>query len=115
MQPTPTKSPALCLLTSFPTLTGSAGGSYNWDTSAIPNGKFISGKRYLAHEHEPGAFEAPGIYWYEPLVVPKPIGSGQLQWVRHVIDYGTRTGAGIDLAARPTGVVGRHWAIMRRP
>jgi hypothetical protein len=58
---------------------------------------FISGKRYLAHEHEPGAFEAPGIYWYEPLVVPKPIGNGQLQWVRHVIDYGTRTGAGMQI------------------
>ena len=58
---------------------------------------FISGKRYLAHEHEPGAFEPPGIYWYEPLVVPKPIGNGQLQWVRHVIDYGTRTGAGMQI------------------
>lgn len=58
---------------------------------------FISGKRYLAHEHEPGAFEAPGIYWYEPLVVPKPIGNGALQWVRHVIDYGTRTGAGMQI------------------
>lgn len=58
---------------------------------------FISGKRYLAHDHEPGAFEPPGIYWYEPLVVPKPIGNGQLQWVRHVIDYGTRTGAGMQI------------------
>jgi hypothetical protein len=58
---------------------------------------FISGKRYLAHDHEPGAYEPPGIYWFEPLVVPKPIGNGQLQWVRHVIDFGTRTGAGMQI------------------
>ena len=30
-------------------------------------------------------------------MVPKPIGNGALQWVRHVIDYGTRTGAGMQI------------------
>ncbi|MBM3797821.1 MAG: VCBS repeat-containing protein [Acidobacteria bacterium] len=61
---------------------------------------FISGKRYLAHEHEPGAFEPLGIFWYESLIVPKPIGDGSLQWVRHVLDFSTRTGAGMQIPVR---------------
>ena len=49
----------------------------------------VTGKRYYAHEHDKGANEPLGVYWYEP--VQKP---GGLQWRRHVIDYSTRAGGG---------------------
>ncbi|MGH9430264.1 MAG: hypothetical protein ACRD3T_01840 [Terriglobia bacterium] len=26
----------------------------------------VTGKRYYAHKHDPGANEPLGIYWYEP-------------------------------------------------
>ncbi len=55
----------------------------------------LTGKRYMAHNgHDPGEREPLGIYWYEPLRGP----SGALEWVRHVIDYSTRTGAGMQVA-----------------
>lgn len=52
----------------------------------------VTGKRYYAHEHDPGANEPLGIYWYEPVQ-----SKGRLQWIRHVIDYSTRTGAGMQI------------------
>ena len=49
----------------------------------------------MAHNgHDPGEREPLGIYWYEP---PDPA-HNQPEWVRHVIDYSTRTGAGIEIA-----------------
>ncbi len=52
----------------------------------------ITGKRYYAHETDPGANEPLGLYWYEK------IQNGQdIQWRRHVIDYGTRTGTGMQV------------------
>lgn len=55
----------------------------------------LVGKRYMAHDHDPGTREPLGIYWYERLKNPR----GQVSWVKHVIDYSTRTGAGMHLAA----------------
>ncbi|HEY6271337.1 MAG TPA: VCBS repeat-containing protein [Terriglobales bacterium] len=52
----------------------------------------VTGKRFYAHEHDPGANEPLGLYWYEPFE-----SSGRLQWRRHIIDYGTRTGAGLQI------------------
>jgi FG-GAP-like repeat len=52
----------------------------------------VTGKRYYAHDHDPGANEPLGVYWYEPLPV-----SGPPQWKRHVIDYSTRTGGGMQV------------------
>ncbi|PYV32928.1 MAG: VCBS repeat-containing protein [Acidobacteria bacterium] len=54
--------------------------------------ELITGKRYYAHEHDPGANEPLGVYWYEPYGSPENV-----QWRRHIIDYGTRTGAGLQI------------------
>jgi len=52
----------------------------------------VTGKRFYAHEHDPGANEPLGVYWYEPFDAP-----GRVQWRRHIIDYSTRTGAGLQI------------------
>lgn len=62
-----------------------------------PNGRkgLLTGKRYMAHNgHDPGEREPLGVYWYE---MPDPA-HGQPEWVKHVIDYSTRTGGGIQIA-----------------
>lgn len=56
----------------------------------------LTGKRYMAHNgRDPGEREPLGIYWYE---FPDPA-HGRTEWVRHVIDYGTITGGGIQISA----------------
>jgi hypothetical protein len=59
------------------------------------NGKpvLVTGKRYYAHEHDPGANEPLGLYWYEKVQV-----GANIQWRRHIIDYGGRAGGGIQVA-----------------
>jgi hypothetical protein len=52
----------------------------------------VTGKRYYAHEHDKGANEPLGVYWYDR--VETDYG---LQWRRHIIDYSTRTGGGIQI------------------
>ncbi|HLY62276.1 MAG TPA: VCBS repeat-containing protein [Terriglobia bacterium] len=52
----------------------------------------VTGKRYYAHEHDPGANDPLGVYWYERVQ-----GETGLQWRRHIIDYGTRAGAGLQV------------------
>jgi len=59
----------------------------------------VTGKRWMAHEHENGAREPNGVYWYETLNAPGPDGTPRLQWVKHVIDYSTRTGGGMQVQA----------------
>lgn len=55
----------------------------------------LTGKRYMAHNgKDPGEREPLGLYWYERW---KDAPKGQTAWVRHVIDYGTRAGAGMQL------------------
>jgi hypothetical protein len=54
----------------------------------------LTGKRFMAHNgHDPGEKEPLGIYWYESI----RDNGGQIAWVRHVIDYSTRTGAGMQI------------------
>jgi len=53
---------------------------------------FLTGKRYMAHDHDPGSREPLGIYWYEFLM-----DEGTVRWVKHVIDYSSRTGAGLHI------------------
>jgi len=55
---------------------------------------FISGKRFLAHDHDPGARDPLGLYWYE--TVPGPQGKG-IYWARHIIDYGSMAGGGMQI------------------
>ena len=53
----------------------------------------LTGKRFMAHNgKDPGERESLGIYWYERLTV-----NGKMEWVRHVIDYGGRTGGGMQI------------------
>ncbi|MDQ2777601.1 MAG: VCBS repeat-containing protein [Acidobacteriota bacterium] len=55
----------------------------------------LTGKRYMAHNgHDPGAREPLGVYWYERLLDPD---THQVEWAKHVIDYGGRTGGGIQI------------------
>lgn len=55
--------------------------------------ELVTGKRYYAHDKDPGANEPLGLYWYEQLK-----GEGSPQWRRHLIDYGTRAGGGMEIA-----------------
>ena len=54
---------------------------------------FLTGKRYMAHDHDPGAREPLGIYWYEFLKGD----NGQPVWVKHIIDYSSRAGGGMQM------------------
>lgn len=57
---------------------------------------FVTGKRYMAHNgSDPGEREPLGIYWYEY----RPARDGSIEWVKHIIDYGGRTGAGMQIVA----------------
>jgi hypothetical protein len=56
---------------------------------------FVTGKRFWAHNgHDPGEHEPLGVYWYEHLAAS---GGKPVEWVRHVVDYGTRTGGGMQI------------------
>jgi hypothetical protein len=57
----------------------------------------ITGKRFMAHNgRDPGEREPLGVYWYEYLPPDK---GGNVEWVKHVVDYGGRTGGGMQIAA----------------
>ncbi len=54
----------------------------------------LTGKRYMAHNgRDPGEREPLGIYWYEH----SPAAGGKISWTRHVLDYSTRTGSGMQI------------------
>jgi hypothetical protein len=56
----------------------------------------LTGKRYMAHNgRDPGGREPLGVYWYERILNPS---THSVDWVRHVIDYSSRTGGGIEIA-----------------
>lgn len=55
----------------------------------------VTGKRYMAHNgRDPGEREPLGVYWYEYRRV-----NDRIEWVRHVVDYSTRTGGGMQIPA----------------
>lgn len=55
----------------------------------------VTGKRFMAHNgRDPGEREPLGIYWYEYM---KPEKGKPVEWVKHVVDYGTRTGGGMQI------------------
>lgn len=61
----------------------------DWDHTGRMS--LLTGKRYMAHNgKDPGEREPLGIYWYGP-------GERKGEWVRHVIDYSTRTGGGMQI------------------
>jgi hypothetical protein len=48
----------------------------------------------MAHNgRDPGEREPLGIYWYEYFKTP----SGSIEWVKHLIDYGSRAGGGMQV------------------
>jgi hypothetical protein len=56
----------------------------------------LTGKRFMAHNgNDPGEKEPLGLYWYESIKAA----NGNLEWVKHVIDYGGRAGAGMQITA----------------
>ena len=55
----------------------------------------VTGKRYMAHNgHDPGEREPLGVYWYEFIRLD---GGKRIEWVKHVVDYSTRTGGGMQI------------------
>jgi len=63
---------------------------------------FVTGKRFMAHNgSDPGEREPLGVYWYEfrPTAGPRaPESRGPgIEWIRHVIDYSSRVGGGMQL------------------
>jgi hypothetical protein len=55
----------------------------------------VTGKRYMAHNgRDPGEREPLGVYWYEYL---KGDDGKSIEWVKHVVDYGSRTGGGMQI------------------
>jgi hypothetical protein len=65
------------------------------DLNADGQKDLLTGKRYMAHNgQDPGEREPLGVYWYE---YRRPA-AGQVIWVRHVIDYSTRAGGGMQIA-----------------
>jgi hypothetical protein len=77
----------------------------------------VTGKRFMAHNgSDPGEKEPLGVYWYEYVPAsarpsptasarqapasaqPSPTGTARpVEWIRHVIDYGGRIGAGMQI------------------
>jgi len=55
----------------------------------------VTGKRYMAHAHDPGAREPLGLYWYE---FGKSADGKKIDFARHLIDYSSSAGAGMQIA-----------------
>ncbi|MCU1238154.1 MAG: repeat protein [Candidatus Solibacter sp.] len=54
----------------------------------------VTGKRFMAHNgKDPGEREPLGVYWYEHY----KNSNGALEWAKHVIDYSSRTGGGMQV------------------
>ena len=57
--------------------------------------ELLTGKRFMAHDgHDPGEREPLGLYWYE---YRKSDDGKGVFWARHVIEYGSRAGAGMQI------------------
>lgn len=64
----------------------------------------VTGKRYMAHNgNDPGEREPLGVYWYEYRKNPK----GVIEWTRHLIDYGSRMGGGMQIVAQDLNADGK--------
>jgi hypothetical protein len=57
--------------------------------------ELLTGKRFMAHDgHDPGEREPLGIYWYE---YHKSEDGKTIVWSRHIVDYGSRAGGGMQI------------------
>ena len=58
--------------------------------------EFLTGKRFMAHNgRDPGERQPLGVYWYEFVKAE----NNRIEWVKHVVDYSTRTGGGMQMPA----------------
>jgi hypothetical protein len=65
---------------------------HDFDKDGFP--ELLTGKRYMAHNgKDPGEREPLGVYLYKRLKDAQ----GRVNWSRHVVDYSTRTGGGMQL------------------
>jgi len=65
---------------------------HDFDSDGFP--EILTGKRYMAHNgKDPGEREPLGVYIYKRIKE----GNGRISWSRHVVDYSTRTGGGMQL------------------
>lgn len=56
--------------------------------------ELVTGKRFHAHNgKDPGGREPLGVFWYDFVSEA----GGKVTWKRHVMDYGTRTGGGMQI------------------
>jgi hypothetical protein len=57
--------------------------------------ELITGKRFMAHNgKDPGEREPLGVYWYE---YRKSVDGKSVEWIRHIVDYSTRAGGGMQI------------------
>jgi len=64
------------------------------DLNGDGRNELLTAKRYMAHDHDPGAREPLGVYWYE---YRKSSDGKTVEWIKHVIDYSTRAGGGMQI------------------
>lgn len=62
----------------------------------------VTGKRFMAHNgSDPGEKEPLGVYWYEYVRPTAASAAGgqpaNVEWIKHVIDYGGRMGGGMQI------------------
>lgn len=56
---------------------------------------FVTGKRFMAHNgRDPGEREPLGVYWYQFV---KADDGKSIVWIKHIIDYSSRTGGGMQI------------------
>ena len=65
------------------------------DLNADGRKELLTGKRFMAHDgHDPGEHDPLGIYWYE---YHKSEDGKSVVWSRHVVEYGSRAGGGMQI------------------
>lgn len=76
---------------------------HDFDGDGFP--EILTGKRYMAHNgKDPGEREPLGVYIYRRM----KDGSGRISWSRHIVDYSTRAGGGMQLAVGDLNGDKRH-------
>ncbi len=69
-------------------------------TLVLVGDKVFTGKRYLAHDHDPGAEEPLGLYYYQ-------FDRKKKSWQKFVIDSGTKVGTGLQIVVQDINRDGR--------
>ena len=62
----------------------------------------ITGKRYRAHDTDPGTFEPMGLYWYQLQRKGE-----EIRWVKHTLSYDDGVGTGLQVVVEDLNQDGR--------